>query len=73
MTSYGAGLLGGVRRAFREHVASPPVDRWLFRGALAAILITAASFLGRAVWVFELLTHFRFQAAIGSLVLLLIA
>lgn len=48
-------------------------DRVLSVAALAACLVTAASFLALGSWLLELLTHFRFQLALGSMVLLLCA
>jgi endonuclease/exonuclease/phosphatase (EEP) superfamily protein YafD len=63
----GRHLTAGVR------YGAESFNRVLFGAALAAFLVTAASFIGRASWVLELLTHFRFQVAAGSLVILLCA
>ncbi len=48
-------------------------NRMLSVAALAACLVTAGSFLARGSWLLELLTHFRFQLALGSIMLLLCA
>ncbi len=56
-----------------ERDAAASVDRVLAGAALVAVLVTAASFLARASWLLELSTHFRFQLALGSTVLLVAA
>lgn len=48
-------------------------DRAILIAAVAALVVTAASFFARTGWMLELLTHFRMQYAIGALVLLLAA
>lgn len=67
LASTGRWIASGERRA------TVSFNRVLTVAALAAFLLTAASFLARTSWVFELLTHFRFQLALGSMVLLLCA
>ena len=63
----------GRRVASGNRTANPSLDLALNGAALGAFLVTAASFLAGASWIFELLTHFRYQLALGSMVLLLCA
>lgn len=74
MNRYGTALVSTSRWiASEDRYATASFDRLLTGAALAAFLVTAASFLARTSWVLELLTHFRFQVALGSMVLLLCA
>lgn len=52
------------------HTRNRAVDRAIWRATAAALGITAASFLGGAFWLIELLTHFRLQFAAGAILLL---
>ncbi len=74
MSRYDAALLAVGRRIVPgDHASKLRFDRVLDIAALAACLATAASFLARSSWLLELFTHFRFQLALGSMVLLLCA
>ncbi|HET6630838.1 MAG TPA: endonuclease/exonuclease/phosphatase family protein [Woeseiaceae bacterium] len=74
MNRYGSALASTGRWiASGDRRATASLNRVLAGAALAAFLVTAASFLARASWLLELLTHFRFQLALGSMVLLLCA
>ncbi len=74
MNRYGAALFSTGRRiSSGDRPASAPFDRLLTGAVLAVLLVTAASFLARASWLLELLTHFRFQMVLASAVLLLCA
>lgn len=72
MNRYGTALVSTGRRvASGSRTANPSLDLALNGAVLGALLLTAASFLARASWILELLTHFRYQLALGSMVLLL--
>lgn len=74
MNRYGSSLASTGRWiAAGDRRATASVNRVLTGAALAAFLVTAVSFLARASWLLELMTHFRFQLALGSMVLLLCA
>ena len=74
MSRYDAALLAVGRRIVPGDRASKlSFNRALSIAALVACLVTAASFLARGSWLLELFTHFRFQLALGSLMLLLCA
>lgn len=74
MSRYGTALPAAGRRiAPGDPAVKLSFNRALSVAALAACLVTAASFLARGSWLLELLTHFRFQLALGSMVLLLCA
>jgi endonuclease/exonuclease/phosphatase (EEP) superfamily protein YafD len=47
------------------------VDRAIWRATAAALVLTAASWLGGTLWLMELLSHFRLQFVAGSLLLLI--
>lgn len=49
------------------------LDRLVRTAALAALLLTAGSWLGSEVWLLELLTHFRMQFLVGALALSILA
>lgn len=74
MNRYGAVLESTGRRiAAGNRAMNRSFSRLVSAGALAALMVTAASFLARASWLLELLTHFRLQLALGSIVLLVCA
>lgn len=74
MNRYGSALASTGRWiGSADRRATVSFNRVLTGAALAAFLATAASFLARTSWLLELLTHFRFQLALGSMVLLLFA
>lgn len=74
MNRHGAVLESTGRRISAGNRAMhASFNRLVSAGAVAALLVTAASFLARASWLLELLTHFRLQLALGSTVLLVIA
>ncbi|HEX2140159.1 MAG TPA: endonuclease/exonuclease/phosphatase family protein, partial [Woeseiaceae bacterium] len=74
MNRYGTALVSTSRWiASGDRYASASFDRLLTGAALAAFLVTAASFLARTSWLLELITHFRFQMALASTVLLVCA
>jgi endonuclease/exonuclease/phosphatase (EEP) superfamily protein YafD len=73
MNRYGAVQESGRRIAAGNLVRHASFNRLVSAGAVAALLVTAASFLARASWLLELLTHFRLQLALGSTVLLVCA
>lgn len=52
------------------HRRNGTADRVIWRVTAAALAITAASYLGGAFWLIELLTHFRLQFAAGAILLL---
>lgn len=68
-----AAVVAGIRRIGAGDRPVASFDRLLLGAALAAFLATGASFLGRAAWLLELTTHFRFQMAAGALLLLVFA
>lgn len=49
------------------------IDRWIWHATVAALGLTAASWLGGALWAMELLTHFRLQFVAGGLILVMAA
>lgn len=49
------------------------IDQAIWLATLAALALTAASWLGGTLWLMELLTHFRFQFAAGALILIVVA
>lgn len=55
------------------HSSSRSLDRILLISAIAALVVTAASYAGKAWWAFELFGHFRLQIAAGSLLILVCA
>lgn len=73
MNRYGTAVMTGIRRIGSRERPAASFDRLLLVAALAALTVTAVSFLGRAVWLFELLTHFRFQMAVGAILLVVCA
>lgn len=73
MNRYGTAVLTGIRRIGTRERSATAFDRLLLVLVAAALLATAASFLGRAGWLLELVTHFRFQMAVASLLLVVCA
>lgn len=64
------GTTGG-RIASGNRAVNTSLNRLVSAAALAAFLVTAASLLAGTSWLPELVTHFRLQLALASLVLLL--
>lgn len=70
MNRRASALAAGARRiGWLDRRAAGRFDRLLLGLAALALLVTAASALGRATWLFELFTHFRFQMAAGAALL----
>lgn len=69
MNRYGTAAVTGIRRIGSGERRAASFDRLLLIGTLAALVVTAASFLAHTAWLFELLTHFRFQLAVGAILL----
>lgn len=56
-----------------EQRRNGPLDRRIWQATVAAVGLTAASWLGGTLWAMELLTHFRFQFVAGGLILMMAA
>lgn len=56
-----------------KEVRNRTIDRATGFATAAALALTAASWLGGTLWLAELLTHFRFQFAVGGLILMIAA
>lgn len=70
MNRHGTVVVSDIRREAR--VASP-FDNALLVFAVLGTGVTAASLFGRAGWLLELMTHFRFQMAAAALLLFALA
>jgi endonuclease/exonuclease/phosphatase (EEP) superfamily protein YafD len=64
----------GAARAFQIlHTITRHNDRILSSAAVAALILTVVTFLGREYWLLELTTHFRLHLGVGATALVVVA